>query len=41
MSPRVHLAEGLMDKGPLPLNPMALAAAKDTLVVQQIAHAAR
>jgi L-seryl-tRNA(Ser) seleniumtransferase len=41
MSPPVHLAEGRMDEGLLLLNPMALAAADDTLVVQQIARAAR
>jgi len=41
MSPPVHLAEGRMDEGLLLLNPMALAAADDALVVQQIARAAR
>ena len=40
MSPPVHLAEGRMDEGLLMVNPMALAAADDALLVQQILHAA-
>jgi hypothetical protein len=41
MAPPVHLAEGRMDDGLLLVNPMALAGADDTVLVQQIVRAAQ
>ena len=41
MAPPVHLAESRMDEGVLLVNPMALAAADDALLVQQIVRAAQ